>query len=87
MKSKLQTALLAAITAATASAASADCTAAEMQQKVNALTAAMQQLATTDPARMQSVSSRMQEATASLAGGGDISDACALYDQLLAELG
>ncbi len=86
MTFRLGTAFLIAATCATASAATAECTAEEMQKKATDLTMAVQQLAATDPSRMQELTLKMQDVSTKLAQGGTADEVCAAYDEILADL-
>ncbi|QBY00727.1 hypothetical protein E2K80_08265 [Rhodophyticola sp. CCM32] len=69
-----------------ATTAFADCTQEDIQEKTAALTASMQALAATDPAKMQEIATRMQESMTAAAATGDQEAVCTSLDELIAEL-
>lgn len=65
--------------------ANAACSVEDLQAKGAELSQAIQALAAKDPAKVQEISAKMQEAAQKYAGtNGATDEACAYYDELLA---
>lgn len=70
-----------------ASTAYAECTPAEIQIKSAEISVSLQQLATTDPVKMQEVAEMMQVLMRSAASTASKEDDCAALDTLIAAIG
>lgn len=68
------------------SGCSKSCSEADLKAKVEAVTSAMTQLASTNPEKMQEVSKKLMEASQKFQGADSMAEACAFYDELLAEI-
>lgn len=84
----LRTLAFAAGSLAAASMASAECTQVTLQEKAMEITTKAQALAAADPAKMQDVMTKLQEAGAKVATANptDLQSVCDAYDELLASL-
>ena len=65
------------------------CTQAQAQEKVNTLMSKITQLATTNPEKVQELTTKMQDIAASAQSNdpNDLGAACATIDKMIAELG
>lgn len=72
---------------ATASFAGEECTAETLQAKAMEASTAMQQLAATDPEKLQEIATELQELQTSAAtANGDYSELCDAYDSILEDI-
>ncbi len=71
---------------AAAPAFAEDCTAETVQTKAMEVSTKIQALAATDPAKMADLMPKMQEAATRFQDGSNLGEACAYYDEMLAEL-
>lgn len=83
-----KTLLAVSLVVASAGATLADdkaCTQETITAKTQELSTAMQKIATSNPARLQEISTVMQEKTVEAQSSGDMSGLCAYYDEIIKE--
>lgn len=73
-------------TLAAAPAFAEECTAELVQEKATAVNAKVQELAASNPEKIEAVMPKIEEATTRFQEGADLTEACAVYDELMAEL-
>lgn len=63
-----------------------ECTAETMQAKAMEVSTKLQEMAATDPQKVAEITPKIQEAATRFQDGSNLEEACAFYDELLAEM-
>lgn len=82
-KLMIVTAALAAMTTPTFAD---ECTNETLQAKAMEVSTKMQEMAATDPAKIAALTPKLQEAATRFQDGSNLEEACAYYDEILAEM-